>query len=70
MKRVSLIALLAVALGSTGCSCCRRNPPATVAACPAPAPMCPNPCAPGAVTYGYGSGGYGMPTNTYMAPMQ
>jgi hypothetical protein len=69
MKRVSLVVVLAVSLGSIGCSCCRRNPPQTVAACPAPAPMCPNPCGPGAVTYGYGSG-YGMPTQSYMAPMQ
>ena len=63
MERISIVALLAVILGASGCNCCRRTQPAApVAACPAPAPVCVDPCAPGAVTYGYGSGyGYGVP---------
>jgi hypothetical protein len=64
MKRISIVALLAIILSASGCSFCRRNQPAAapMAVCPAPAPMCVDPCAPGAVTYGYGSGyGYGVP---------
>jgi hypothetical protein len=64
MKSIAIVGLLAVTLGTTGCSCFRRSAPAPVAAC-APAPVCPNPCAPGAVTYGYGSG-YAVPGGAYM----
>lgn len=60
MERISIVALLAIILGTSGC-CFRRNQTAApVAVCPAPAPVCMDPCAPGAVTYGYGSA-YGVP---------
>ena len=68
MKCTAIVALLAISLGTAGCSCCRRQAPTPVAAC-APAPMCPNPCAPGAVSYGYGSG-YAVPGATYMPMSQ
>jgi hypothetical protein len=62
MERVSIVALLAIILGTSGCCCFRRQQAAPVAAaCPAPAPMVCDPCAPGAVSYGYGSSNYGTP---------
>jgi hypothetical protein len=70
MERVSIVALLAILLGSSGCCCFRRNPPAAPVAACAPAAMSCDPCAPQGVTYGYGSGGYGMPATTYYPPMQ
>ena len=68
MKRLSIVAMLAIILGTTGCCCFRRQPAAPVAAtCPAPAPVVCDPCAPGgAVTYGYGSSGY---SSGYGTPM-
>ena len=64
MKRTSLVALLALTLGSAGCtSLCRRTPPAPVAqAC---IPMCPQPCPqvcpPGTVPVSGQGVSYGMP---------
>src|SRR5215212_4557808 len=53
MIRTSLIvAILTLSLSSAGCCCCNwLRRPATVAACPPPAPVC-NPCATAPVTYG------------------
>jgi hypothetical protein len=67
MERTAIVALLAISLGTAGCSCCRRQAPTPVAC--APAPVCPNPCAPGAVSYGYGSG-YAVPGGAYMPMSQ
>jgi hypothetical protein len=63
MKRVSIVALLAIILGTSGCCCFRRQQAAApvAAACPAPAPMVCDPCQQGAVSYGYGSANYGTP---------
>jgi hypothetical protein len=63
-SRVSLLALVALVVGTSGCSCFRRSQP-TVAAMPMcpPANACVSPCGPQSVTYG-------MPTMPYMAPMQ
>jgi hypothetical protein len=61
MERVSIVALLALALGATGCNCCRRSTPA-----PAPVAVCQpqmmqcDPCAPQGVTYG--TPGFGGPS--------
>lgn len=68
MERVTIAAVLALALGSTGCNCCRRATPAPpVAVCPQPVMQC-DPCAPQGVTYG--TPGYGAPTTSFYAPMQ
>lgn len=65
MERIGLIAVLALALGSSGCGCFRKSAPAPVvtcppvAVCPAPAPVC-DPCAPQAVSFG--TAGFGGPS--------
>jgi hypothetical protein len=74
MERVSIVALLAISLGTCGCNCCRRTPAAAPVAVCTPAVQC-DPCAPQGVTYGYGSSnyggqGYGMPAATFYPPMQ
>jgi hypothetical protein len=72
MERVSIVALLAISLGTCGCSCCRRTPAAAPVAACQPVMQC-DPCAPQAVTYGmpnYGGQGYGMPATSYYPPMQ
>jgi hypothetical protein len=60
MKRISLVALVAITLGSAGCtSLCRRTPAAPVAqAC---VPVCPQMCPPGTVPVGGQGVTYGMP---------
>ncbi|MCI0492849.1 MAG: hypothetical protein L0Z07_07925 [Planctomycetes bacterium] len=67
MKRMSLLAILAISLGANGCSCCRGwstpQPLVAAPACPPPAvtqtyyPSCPpaatcSPCNTAPVTYG------------------
>ena len=59
MERKSLVALLAVALSTVGCtSLCRRNTPAPTQAC---IPVCPQVCPPGTVPVGGQGVSYGMP---------
>ena len=60
MERVSIVALLALALGATGCNCCRRTPAAAPVAACAPPVMQYDPCAPQGVTYG--TPGFGGPS--------
>ena len=63
MERKSLVALLAVALSTVGCtSLCRRNTPAPTQACiPVCPQVCPQVCPPGTVPVGGQGVTYGMP---------
>jgi len=60
-RSISLLAVLAVLLAASGCSCFRRSQPVAAAPMCPPINPCAVPCGPQAVTYG-------MPA-TYMPGM-